>query len=135
MFRRRRRVVEAEGGPIQTITPGGRVAATVSGFGATLLRLVHLVALGVVLLIGLAIVLVALDASTHSWVAWHLEDWGHWLAQPFVGMFHVHSHKGSVAINYGVAIIVYLIIAELLSVAIRALFAPARRRVGRPVLH
>jgi hypothetical protein len=142
MFRRRRAIAEpsAEARAVRSVEErpvrrGVRPAVAVSGFAVMLMRLVRLIALGVCLIIGLAILLIALDASTSSGVVSHLESWGHWLARPFVGMFHLHSHKGTIALNYGIAIIVYLIIAELINTLIRALFAPARRRAATPIWH
>ena len=93
-----------------------------------LVRLVRLVAGIITAIIALAILFVVLDASTGNTIVSHIRDWAHTLAAPFNGIFHLHSAKGTIAINYGIAIVVYLIVAWIIERVIAAIFAPARRR-------
>ena len=54
-----------------------------------------------------------------------MRDWGKTLAGPFDGLFHLDSAKWTVVLNYGIAIIVYSLVAGLV---VRLLSAPRRRR-------
>jgi hypothetical protein len=77
-------------------------------------RLVRLAALVVCAIIALAAIFILLDANAGNWVVSHVRDWGKTLAGPFDGIFHLDSAKGTVALNYGIAIIVYAIVAGLI---------------------
>jgi len=105
-----------------------RAATAVAGGGLMLVRLVRLVAGIVTAIIALAILFVVLDASTSNTIVSHIRDWAHTLAAPFRGIFHLHSAKGTFALNYGIAIVVYWIVAWVIERLIAAIFAPARRR-------
>jgi hypothetical protein len=61
----------------------------------------------------LAIIFVAADASTGNAIVSHVDEWANTLTSPFHGIFHVSSHTGTIALNYGLAVIVYVIAAEL----------------------
>jgi uncharacterized Tic20 family protein len=104
---------------------------TVAGAeGAAILiaRLISIVAGVVCVIIALAAAFIVLDANTGNSIVSHVLDWGKGLAGPFDGMFHLDSAKTSVALNYAIAIIVYLFVAGLL---IRLVLAPvgvSRRR-------
>jgi hypothetical protein len=136
MFRRRSTVPadggsRADYGPTQSEsrpTASERAATAAAGGGLMLIRAVRLVAAVVIAIIALAIVFVVFDASTSNTIVSHIRDWAHTLAAPFRGIFHLHSAKGTFALNYGIAIVVYAIVAGLIERAIAMLFAPARRR-------
>jgi hypothetical protein len=106
---------------------GARVAAAgaAAGAGTAILiaRIIRLVAGVVVLLIGLGILFVVFKASPSNTIVSHVHDWAHWLVGPFRGMFHLHGARGTLALNWGIAIIVYLAVAWLIS---RIVLAPAR---------
>ena len=110
-------------------TRSGRTAGAVADVGLVLARCVRLIAAVVIAIIALAIVFVVLDASVSNTIVSHVRDWAHTLAAPFRGIFHLHSAKGTFALNYGIAIVVYAVIARLIERLIAGLFAPARRRV------
>jgi hypothetical protein len=93
-----------------------------------LARCVWLIAAVVIAIMALAIVFVVLDASSSNTIVSHVRDWAHTLAAPFAGIFHLHSAKGTFALNYGIAIVVYALVAGLVARLIAALFAPAARR-------
>ena len=93
-----------------------------------LVRIVRLIAGVVTAIIALAILFVVLDASTSNTIVSHIRDWAHTLAAPFRGIFHLHSAKGTIAVNYGIAIVVYWIVAWIIERLIAAILAPARRR-------
>ena len=90
-----------------------------------LARIVGLAAAVVCGIIALAAVLILLDASTSNSIVSTVRDWGRTLAGPFDGLFHLDSAKWTVVLNYGIAIIVYSLVAGLV---VRLLLAPRRRR-------
>ena len=76
-------------------------------------------------IIALAALFILLDASTSNSIVSTVRDWGRTLAGPFDGLFHLDSAKWTVVLNYGIAIIVYSLVA---GVVVRLLLAPRRRR-------
>jgi hypothetical protein len=120
---------QAASGPIRSRpATSGRVAGAVADGGLLLVRCVRLVAAVVIAIIALAIAFVVLDASSSNTIVSHVRDWAHTLAAPFRGIFHLHSAKGTFALNYGIAIVVYALVAGLVVRLIAAVFAPAARR-------
>ena len=109
-----------------------RSAATVDGEAAavalTIARMIRLAASVVALIMVLGIAFFVLGARPSNTVVSHVHDWAKTLAGPFDGMFHLHSAKGTLAINWGIAIVVWLLVASLL---VRIVLTPAwllRRR-------
>src|SRR5436190_4624347 len=76
---------------------------------APLARLVSLAVAVVVGLILVGIVLVVLEANRDNSIVNSLLDAARWLAQPFRDVFTIHSHKEDVAVNYGLAALVYAV--------------------------
>jgi hypothetical protein len=70
-------------------------------------RIVSLITSVVVGLIVVAIVLVLLEASRSNGIVDALVSAGEWLSQPFQGIFSLDSHKATVAVNWGLAALVY----------------------------
>jgi hypothetical protein len=105
--------------------PGVGLMAASAGAGAiaTVARVIRLVAGIVALIIALGIVFVALQASPSNTIVSHVHDWGNWLTTPFHNMFHVRGARGTLALNWGIAILVYLAVAWLIT---RMLLAPSR---------
>lgn len=105
--------------------PGVGLMAASAGAGAiaTVARVIRAVAGIVVLIIALGIIFVALKASPSNTIVSHIHDWGNWLTTPFHNMFHVHGARGTLALNWGIAILVYLAVAWLIT---RMLLAPSR---------
>jgi hypothetical protein len=97
-----------------------------------LAQVVRVVLLVVSSVIGLAILFVVLGANPSNSIVSDFLSWGHSLAGPFVGIFHLSSHKGTIALDYGLAILVYAIIAELIIGLLRAMLAPAIRHAAPP---
>jgi hypothetical protein len=69
--------------------------------------------IAVILLLGIAFAI--FDASATNTVVSHVNDWAHSLAGPFDGMFHLHSAKASIALNWGLAAVVYLLIGAIIA--------------------
>ncbi len=88
-----------------------------------LARVIRAVAGIVALIIALGIAFVVLKASPSNTIVSHVHSWAHGLAGPFNGMFHLHSARGTVAINWAIALVIYLLIGSLLA---RIVLTPAR---------
>jgi hypothetical protein len=93
-----------------------------------LARLVRLAAGVVVAIIALAIIFVVLDASGTNGIVSTVREWAGTLTSPFHGVFHVSSHKGTVALNYGLAIVVYLALAAIVEGLLAGSTFNGRRR-------
>jgi hypothetical protein len=79
-----------------------------------LARVVRLVVAIVVLLIVAGIVLVLLKANASNTIVSDVHDAARWLAGPFDGIFSFHSVRVSLAVNWGLAAVVYLIVGGLI---------------------
>ena len=90
-----------------------------------LARIVRIAAAVVCGIIALAILFVLLDANAGNSIVSTVLDWGKTLAGPFDGIFHLDSAKWTVAVNYGIAIVVYTIVAGLI---VRLLLVPLGER-------
>jgi hypothetical protein len=80
-----------------------------------LARVVHLIVGIVVLIIVAGIVLVLLKANATNSIVSEVHDAARWLAGPFDGIFSFHSARVAVAVNWGIAAVVYLIVGGLIS--------------------
>jgi hypothetical protein len=63
----------------------------------------------VVLVIVIGIGFVVLKANPHNSVVHAIRDVGSWLTQPFHHMFTPRGHSQRIAVNWGLAAVVYLI--------------------------
>jgi len=91
----------------------------VGGTSTLLVRLIMLALGVVVLIVALGILFVVLDANTSNTIVSHVRDWAKTLAGPFDGIFSLSSHKGSIALNWGLAIVVYAVVARLITAPLR----------------
>jgi hypothetical protein len=99
----------------------------------TIARLVRLAAALVVFVIVVAIVLRVVGANPANSIVSDIHDAGRTLVGPFKSVFTIKNAKTDLAVNWGVAAIVYLIVGGLLArliarAAPRGL--PPRKRVG-----
>jgi hypothetical protein len=85
----------------------------------TLARLVMLVAWAVAGVIAAGIVLVVLDANRSNDVVHAVLDAARFLAGPFKDLFTLDHHKAEVAVNYGIAAVVYLAAGSLIARVLR----------------
>jgi hypothetical protein len=86
------------------------------GQGADLLvRAVQLVVSIVVLIIVAGILLVVLKANATNSIVSEVHSWARWLAGPFDGMFSFHSANDAIAVNWGIAAVVYLFVGVLIA--------------------
>ncbi|MDQ6751527.1 MAG: hypothetical protein M3Z33_12350 [Actinomycetota bacterium] len=77
----------------------------------------------VALIIVVGILLVVLDANPTNSIASAVHDAGRWLVGPFDGLFSISSAKVALAVNWGIAAVVYLAVAALI---VRLLGRPRR---------
>jgi hypothetical protein len=74
-----------------------------------------------VLVIIVGILLWVLSANPHNTIVSDIHDAANWLVTPFHGLFSIKGAKLHLAVNWGVAAIVYAIVGNLLaSLAARA---------------
>jgi hypothetical protein len=123
MFRRVRpagatSVVDTDGRPARVSHRGGRRGTGARGFavGAGLLgRVVHLVVTVVVVIIAAGILLVVLKANSANSIVSEVHGWARSLAGPFDGMFSFHNARVAIAVNWGIAAVVYLFVGGLIA--------------------
>jgi hypothetical protein len=80
-----------------------------------LARAVQLVVSIVVLIIVAGILLVVLKANPANSIVSEVHNWAHSLVGPFDGMFGFHSANVAIAVNWGIAAVVYLIVGGLIA--------------------
>ena len=101
-FRRRR-----DGGP------GTAVAGAALGAASLVARIVWLAAVLVAVVIVAGIAFVVLKANMDNSIVSWIHDAAKFLVGPFDGIFKPHDHRLAVAINWGIAALVYLLVARL----------------------
>jgi hypothetical protein len=82
-------------------------------------RIVSLITSVVVGLIVLGIVLVLLEANRDNAIVDWLIGAGEFLAEPFDNVFQPDGRKGRVAVNWGLAAVLYAIAGSLIARALR----------------
>ncbi len=82
-------------------------------------RLVWLIAWLVALVIVAGILLVVLKANMGNSIVSAVHDAAKFLAGPFDGIFKPHDHKLAIAINWGLAAVVYLVVARIIVALLR----------------
>ena len=123
MFRARRAgpasAPDSDGRPVEVSRRQDRreaIGVGAFGQGAGLLaRVVQLVVSIVVAIIVAGILLVVLKANPTNSIVSEVHDWAHSLAGPFNGMFSFHSANTALAVNWGIAGVVYLIVGGLIA--------------------
>lgn len=80
-----------------------------------LARIVTLVAAAVAAVLVVGILLVLIGANQSNTLVNALIDAARWLAGPFRDLFTFDNHKTTVAVNWGIAAIVYLAVGRLLA--------------------
>jgi hypothetical protein len=96
----------------------GGAAGLSRGSGAvmgTLARVVHLIVGIIVLIIVVGIVLVLLKANPTNTIVSDVHDAARWLAGPFDGIFSFHSARVALAVNWGLAALVYAFVGGLIA--------------------
>jgi hypothetical protein len=75
-----------------------------------LVRVIQLVVSIIVAIILAGILLVVLKANPSNSIVSEVHSWAHWLAGPFDGMFSFHSADTAIAVNWGIAAVLYLFV-------------------------
>jgi hypothetical protein len=92
------------------------VAAGAAGSGLRLVaRVIRAITAGVVAILVAAIVFRVLGANQSNDIVNTVTDWGRWLAGPFEDFFEFDSAKTAIAVNWGMAAAVYLLIGLLIA--------------------
>jgi hypothetical protein len=95
------------------------IRAVALGGSGLLARAVRLVVGVVVLIIAAGILLALLKANATNSVVSEIHGWGRWLVGPFTNMFSFHTARVAIAVNWGIAAVIYLfaggLIARLIS--------------------
>lgn len=91
---------------------GARGFATLLGL---LVRAVRLLVSVIVLIIVVGILLVLLKANLTNSIVSTVHGWARSLAGPFDGMFSLHNARVAIAVNWGIAAAVYLLVGELIA--------------------
>jgi hypothetical protein len=109
-------------GSAPAVDSGGRSyrqrGAFSRGSGAvmgTLARVVRLIVGIIVLIIVAGIVLVLLKANPTNTIVSDVHDAARWFAGPFDGIFSFHNARVALAVNWGLAAVVYLIVGGLIA--------------------
>ena len=80
-----------------------------------LARVVRLIVGIIVLIIVAGIVLVLLKANPTNTIVSDVHDAARWFAGPFDGIFSFHNARVALAVNWGLAAVVYLIVGGLIA--------------------
>ena len=98
----------------------------------TVARLVRMVAGLVAAILVIGIILRVIGANPANSIVSDIHDAGNWLAGPFRNVFTVKDQKEAIALNWGLAALVYLVVGALLASLIVRL-TPGRFGSARPV--
>jgi hypothetical protein len=107
------RTVSDDGGGTAAVAEGARRGA----WG--LARLVMLAARIVVLVIVAGILLVVLKANPTNDIVQAVTDAARWLAGPFKDLFKFDNFRTAIAVNWGIAAVVYYLAASLVARLLR----------------
>jgi hypothetical protein len=95
-------------------------------------RLVRTVAMVVAAILVVGIILRLVGANSANSIVSDIHDAGNWLAGPFRNIFTVKNAKEAIALNWGLAAVVYLIVGHLLA-SLLARAGAGRFGSARPV--
>lgn len=98
-----------------------------------LARLIQVVTIIVVLVIVLAIILRILSGNPHNAIVSDIHDAGQWLVGPFKNVFSVKGAKLNLAVNWGLAAVVYALLGVLIATLVTRISASGRFGRTRPV--
>jgi hypothetical protein len=85
-----------------------------------LARLIGLIGALVALILVIGILLVVLGANRSNDLVHALRDAAHFLAGPFNGLFDLKKRKTEIAVDWGIAAVVWFVIARAIARVIRA---------------
>jgi hypothetical protein len=94
-----------------------------------LARIIRSLAGIIALVIVVAIVLFVVGANGSNGIVSAIHDAGAWLVGPFKNLFSIHNAKVAMAVNWGLAALVYLIVGHFIA-SLLARMTPRRRAVA-----
>jgi hypothetical protein len=102
----------------------------------TLARVVRTATTVAIVLIVAGILIHVLGANTSNGIISAINDAAKWLVQPFHNVFHIHGNKANIAVNWGLAALVYAIVGGFIAglLARSAVVGSTRRGWRRPAL-
>ena len=112
--RRRWRYRDRRDGAVDRPGAGDVAAGAAIGAANLLARIVALVAALVALVIVAGIAFVVLDANMSNSIVSAIHDAAKFLVGPFDGIFKPGDHKLAVGINWGLAALVYVVVARVI---------------------
>jgi hypothetical protein len=99
-----------------------------------LARLIRLLTAIAVALIAVGILLFVLSANGHNTVVSDIHSAAKWVVGPFQNVFHIKGAKADLALNWGIALVIYAIVGSFLArLASRPVGRGAGVRRVRPV--
>ncbi len=113
-WRRRRTTAGGPGG-----SPGRGVAAGAYGVLGLLAALIDIVVAIVCLTIAVGILLVVLKANSSNSIVKFIHDIAKFLVGPFKDVFSLKDPKLMVAVNWGLALVIYFIVGRLIASLLR----------------
>jgi uncharacterized membrane protein YczE len=93
-----------------------------------LARLVRAATTVAVVLIVVGIVIHLLGANTSNGIVSAINDAAKWLVQPFHNVFHISGQKANIALNWGLAAVVYAVVGGFIAGALARASAAGRYR-------
>jgi hypothetical protein len=96
---------------------GGRVAA--NGALGGLARVIEIAVAVVAAIIAIGVLLVVLDANRSNEIVKAIHDAAQWLVGPFKDFFSLHDPKLRVAVNWGLALLVYVVVGRTIAGLLR----------------
>ncbi len=81
----------------------------------TLARVVRLATTVAVVIIVAGILIHVLGANTSNGIVSAVNDAAKWLVQPFRNVFHIQNHKTNVAVNWGLAAVIYAVVGGFIA--------------------
>jgi hypothetical protein len=120
--------VDSEGRPVEE---SRRQRRGVGAFGhgtSMLARIVQLAVSIVVAIIVAGILLVVLKANPANSIVSEIHSWARWLAGPFDGVFSFRNANTAIAVNWGVAAVVYLFVGVVIVRLLGGTYRYPRRR-------
>jgi hypothetical protein len=93
----------------------------VAAYGAlgALARLIEIVVAVVAAIIAVGVLLVVLDANRSNDIVKLIHDAARWLVGPFKDFFSLHDAKLQVAVNWGLALLVYVVVGRTVAGLLR----------------
>lgn len=94
-----------------------------------LARVIRMLASLAAALIVVGILLFVFGANSHNGIVSDIHSAAAWIVGPFKGIFSIGGKKANLALNWGIAAVVYLAVGHLIASMLAR--TPTRRPVGR----